>query len=48
MKEGMGNKKRAKKYRNPSVSPEESESGKVGCGDGSAKEIAGKKAQEAF
>ena len=42
MKGGLGNKKRAKKYRNPWLSSEESEPEKVGSGDGSAEEIAGK------
>ena len=48
LKGGMGNKKRAKKYRNPWVSAEESERKKVGSGDSSAEEIAVHKAQEAF
>ena len=43
----MRNKKRAKKYRNPWISSEESEPEKVGSGDSSAGEIGGGKAQEA-
>ena len=48
MKGGMGNEKRAKKCRDLWVSSEESEREKVGPGESSAEEIAGKNAQEAF